>query len=189
MNQGQLKKEFKKKDVTRMRNLITGKSGEKTQVLTGYEKKIESHKEGDVWEESGRNWTIKNGIKQNITKTDKLKRLAVFPIACPKCSKAMKPTNVNKQMYAVQGMCYDCVIENEHQIRIQGKWTDYRSEQLTANKNSSLKDFEDAIESWYNEKDQFFTEAGQQENWTSGDKKKAYLEIKEKIEEMRNIKL
>ena len=66
MNQGQLKKEFKKKDVTRMRNLITGKSGEKTQVLTGYEKKNESYKEGDIWEESGRNWTIKNGIKATM---------------------------------------------------------------------------------------------------------------------------
>lgn len=189
MNQGQLKKEFKKKDVTRMRNLITGKLGDKTQILSGYEKKTEDHKEGDIWEEFGRTWTIKYGIKQNITKTDKLKRLSIFPLACPKCSKAMKPTNVNRQMYAVQGMCYDCVIDHEHQIRVQGKWADYRSEQLTANKNSSLKDFEDAVESWYKEKDQFFTEAGQQENWSQGDKKKAYEEIKEKIQEMRNIKL
>jgi hypothetical protein len=189
MNQGQLKKEFKKKDVTRMRNLITGKSGEKTQTLTGYEKKIEDHKEGEVWEELGRNWTIKNGIKQNITKTSKLKSLSLFPIACPKCKKAMKSTNLNKQMYAVQGMCYDCVIENEHKIRVQGKWNEYRSEQLTANKNSGLKDFEAAVESWYNEKDQFFTEAGDTENWNQGDKKKAYEEIKERIEEMRNIKL
>ena len=189
MNQGQLKKEFKKKDVTRMRNLITGKSGEKTQVLTGYEKKIEFHKEGDIWEELGRSWTIKNGIKQNITKTDKLKRLAIFPISCPNCSKHMKINDLNKKMYATQGMCFDCVIDYEHQIRISGNWENYMSEQLTANKNSSLKDFEQAVESWYNEKEQFFTEAGQQENWSQGDKKKAYAEIKDRIEEMRNIKV
>lgn len=189
MNQGQLKKEFKKKDVTRMRNLITGKSGEKTQVLTGYEKKSESRKEGDVWEESGRNWTIKNGIKRNITRTDKLKRLAVFPLTCPNCSKHMKINDLNKKMYATQGVCFDCVIDQEHQIRISGNWESYASQQMIANKNESLKDFEDAVESWYKEKEQFFTEAGHSENWNQGDKKKAYLEIKDKIEEMRNIKL
>lgn len=189
MNQGQLKKEFKKKDVTRMRNLITGKSGEKTQVLTGYEKKIESHKEGDIWEESGRNWTIKNGIKQNLTKTNKLKSLLIFPITCPNCQKHMKINDLNKKMYATQGMCFDCVIDYEHQIRISGNWENYMSQQLTANKNSSLKDFEQAVESWYNEKEQFFTEAGQQENWSQGDKKVAYHQIKEKIAELKNIKL
>jgi hypothetical protein len=189
MSQGQLKKEFSKKDVTRMRNLITGKSGDKTQVLSGYEKKIEDHKEGDVWEESGRTWTIRNGIKQNITKTDRLKKLSIFPLACPKCKKAMKPTSVNKQMYAIQGICYDCVIENEHQIRVQGKWGEYRSEQLTANKNESLKDFEQAVESWYKQKDQFFTEAGHAESWSEGDKKAAYEQIKEKIQELKNLKL
>ena len=189
MNQGQLKKEFKKKDVTRMRNLITGKSGEKTQVLTGYEKKIESHKEGDIWEESGRNWTIKNGIKQNITKTNKLKSLSIFPITCPNCLKHMKINDLNKKMYATQGMCFDCVIDHEHQIRSSGNWENYMSQQMTANKNESLKDFENALESWYNEKNQFFTEAGDTENWSQVDKKKAYLEIKEKIEEMRNIKV
>ena len=34
-----LKKEFSKRDVQRARNLITGKSGDKTQIQTGYEKK------------------------------------------------------------------------------------------------------------------------------------------------------
>ena len=42
-----LKKEFKKSDVQRMRNLITGKSGDRTQILGGWESKKEDHKEGD----------------------------------------------------------------------------------------------------------------------------------------------
>jgi hypothetical protein len=189
MNQGQLKKEFKKRDVQRMRNLITGKTGDRTQVSAGYEKNEEDHKEGDVWEDKGRTWTIKNGIKQTVSKMGKLKKLAVMPIACPNCKKAMKANNYNRQMYAVQGMCYDCVIEKEHKIRVEGKWAEYRSEQLTANKNASLKDFEEAVESWYKEKDQFFTEAGEMENWSEGDKKKAYEQIKQRIEELKNLKL
>ena len=63
-----LKKEFKKRDVERMRNLITGKNGKKTTLGIGYTKKQKHHEEGDVWEEDGRTWTIKEGVKQNITK-------------------------------------------------------------------------------------------------------------------------
>ena len=101
----------------------------------------------------------------------------------------MKPTNVNRQMYAIQGMCYDCVIQNEHEIRVQGRWEEYRSQQLTANKNASLKDFENALESWYKERDQFFSESGHLENWSEGDKKEAYDQIKSKLEEFKKIEL
>ena len=63
-----LKKEWSKKDVNRARNLIQGKTNTKTTEGIGYSKKEEFHKEGDVWVENGRNWTIKKGLKQNITK-------------------------------------------------------------------------------------------------------------------------
>jgi hypothetical protein len=189
MNQGQLKKEFKKRDVQRMRNLITGKTGDRTQVSAGYEKNEEDHKEGDVWEDRGRTWTIKNGIKQTVSKMGKLKRLAVMPIACPNCKKGMKANHLNKKMYAIHGKCFDCVIEMEQEIKRLGKWEEYEKSQVNANKNSSLADFENAVDSWYKEKDQFFTESGEMENWSQGDKKKAYEEIKEKIEELKNLKL
>ena len=66
-NDSVLKKEFKSKDVERLRNLVQGKYGDKTTMGTGYEKTKEFHGEGDVWEEDSRTWTIKNGLKQNIT--------------------------------------------------------------------------------------------------------------------------
>ena len=75
-----LKKEFQKRDVERMRNLIQGKYGSKTTTGIGYTKKQEHHEEGDVWEEDGREWTIKDGIKQNITKLDKAKKAHLMPI-------------------------------------------------------------------------------------------------------------
>jgi hypothetical protein len=34
----------------------------------------EEHKEGDIWEQGGRTWTIRDGIKENVTKLDKLKK-------------------------------------------------------------------------------------------------------------------
>ena len=52
-------------------------------MLIGYSKKQEFHGEGDVWEEDGRQWTIKNGIKQNVTKLDKAKKEVTLPLFCP----------------------------------------------------------------------------------------------------------
>ena len=65
-----LKKEFTKKDVQRLRNVFTGKTGERSTDGIGYTKQQEFHKEGDVWIKDGREWTIKDGIKQNVTKLD-----------------------------------------------------------------------------------------------------------------------
>ena len=55
---GQLKKEFGQRDVQRMRNIVTGRAGDRTTILTGYEKSRQDYKEGDVWEDSGKMWTI-----------------------------------------------------------------------------------------------------------------------------------
>lgn len=49
-----LKKEFKKQDVQRLRNVLTGKAGERTTEGVGYTKAKDFHKEGDVWTEMGR---------------------------------------------------------------------------------------------------------------------------------------
>ena len=65
MSDNVLKKQFQQKDVQRLRNLMTGKYGEKTTVGVGYTKQHGFHEEGDLWEEDGRTWTIKNGVKQN----------------------------------------------------------------------------------------------------------------------------
>ena len=63
-----LKKEFKRKDVNRLRNLITGKTGESTSTQIGYNKKNEDYKEGDIWTEN-KKWTlIKEFMNYHYTK-------------------------------------------------------------------------------------------------------------------------
>mgnify|MGYP001371452087 CR=1 FL=1 len=59
---------------------MQGKYGDKASVGTGYTKKQEFHEEGDIWEDDGRQWTIKNGIKQNVTKLDKAKESINLPL-------------------------------------------------------------------------------------------------------------
>jgi len=180
-----LKKEFKKSDVQRMRNIITGKTGDRTQVLGGWEATIEEHKEGDTWEEDGKKWTIKNGIKQSITKLDKFKHLVSLPLTCPSCKKPMKANELNKKMYSVHKLCLNCVVDMESKLKLEGKYEQYEKNILNMNKNASLEEFEQALDSWLEEKDTFVTEQGDIESWQGGDKNKIYKELKEKIQEFR----
>jgi hypothetical protein len=183
--EGNLKKEFKPRDVQRMRNLITGKTGDKTQLQAGWERHSDQHKEGDVWEENGKKWTIKNGIKQTQTKLDEIKKLIVMPLTCPNCGKLMKIDIYNKKMWAIHQKCFDCVIKMESEIKRLGKWEEYESGVMNTNKDAMLDDLEMALENWVDEKDTFVSESGEVEKWGGGDKTTVYKQVKEEIAKLR----
>ena len=184
-----LKREFSKSTVQRMRNIITGNSGDRTQIQTGYEKNKKSYEEGDIWEEDGKKWTIKNGVKQSITKSDSFKKTINLPLCCPTCKKPMKVNDINKKMYLIHNKCLDCVTEEETKIKLEGKWEDYKSNIFNQNKNASLQDFEYALEEWMNDNTSFIAENGDIEHWQKVDKSKIYQEIKSNIEKYKNIKI
>jgi hypothetical protein len=187
MKDNVLKKEFSKNDVQRVRNLVQGKYGEKTVQSVGYSKKQEFHKEGDVWEVDGKRWTIKNGIKQTITKLDKIKNLVVMPLACPTCKGVMKLTDIEKKMWAIHKTCFNCVLEKEAEIKRQGKWVEYEGGIMNTNKNAALVDLEGALESWFVQDDSFVTEQGDIESWNGGNKKDIYKQVKERIAELKQV--
>lgn len=180
-----LKKEFSKRDVQRMRNMITGNQGDRTQIQTGWERQVKEHSEGDIWEEDGRKWTIQNGIKQTVTKLDAIKKLVVMPLCCPKCGGLMKVTEVEKKMWAIHQTCFSCVLEKESEIKRQGKWEEYESSIMNSNKDTALNDLESALEEWVDQTDSYVTEAGDVESWKGGNKQDVYKQVKERIAELR----
>jgi len=180
-----LKKEFAPRDVQRMRNIITGKTGDRTQIQTGWEKNNQDHKEGDVWEENGKSWTIKNGIKMTVTKLDKVKDLVLMPLCCPECSNVMKINDYNKKMWGIHKKCFDCVIKMESEIKRLGKWDEYCADIMNRNKNAELDDLEAALEQWVDESDSFVSEQGEVEKWGGGDKKAIYKQVKTELVELR----
>jgi len=187
MSESNLKKEFSQRDVKRMRNLITGNMDDRTQVQVGYEKQIGDYKEGDVWEEKGRQWTIKNGIKQTITKYDNLKRLVTLPLSCPNCGRPIKNNRYNKEMWAIHKKCFDCVIEYETKLRQEGKFEEYQRNIMNANKDAVLDETLEAIEAWANVRDTFVNEAGDVENWGGGNiNKEEVTKLKKHIQELKN---
>ena len=188
MKDNVLKKEFNKKDVKRLRNLVKGKASERTGAGVGYTKKEEFHKEGDVWTESGRKWTIRDGIKENITKLDKFKKAAV-PLFCPSCSRVMN-RQLDPYYYKAYGHCLDCRAKSETKMKMEGKWGKYL-------KNTSNKEIDNMIEEYkafmvdaLNESsDGFVTESGEVEKWVGGiNKERAEKSMKETIKYLENLK-
>lgn len=178
-----LKKEFNKRDVQRMRNLITGKTGDKTQSQVGFEHSKEEHVEGDVWEEAGKRWTIKNGIKRAVSKYSNIRKALVVPLACPCCSKPMNDHWINVKMYRIHGKCLDCVTEMETKLKAEGKFDAYMRGIMNSNKNALLDDLATAIDNWQNEEHNFVSEDGVVEDWSKGNKNsEAVTELKNFIE-------
>ena len=170
-----LKKEFKRKDVERMRNLIKGNTGESAELQVGYTTKKEDHKEGDIWEEGGKQWTIKDGIKQTATKLDRVKKEAILPLFCPECGSLMKK-RIDAKMYKIHNKCSDCVIEMEHKLKVEGKYKDYERNILATNAESYLDNLESYLLEAINESNtQYVSEKGEVERWKGGINKEKFI--------------
>ena len=181
-----LKKEFKRKDVDRARNLLMGKSGASSETQVGYKKKRIDYKEGDVWKENGKTWTIKDGIKQTISKLDAIKKEVFMPLCCPKCGKVMKK-RLDKPNYKVHKMCFDCVVDYEHKLRIRGEYDDYIKKLKLKNRLTRIDEMEGMFLELANQSNNgFVSEHGEIERWKGGiDKDKISTEIINAAQEAR----
>jgi hypothetical protein len=188
MSENVLKKDFKSADVQRLRNLMTGKQGERTNAGIGYSKKQEFHEEGDVWEEDGRQWTIKNGIKQNVTKLDKAKKEVTLPLFCPCCSNLMKNRN-DKLFYIQYKRCFNCQIDFETDIKRLGLWNEYEKNIINSDLDYLIKDYDIWVDELINTaNDSFITEAGDVEKWVGSSKKKLLESKEETIKYLQSLK-
>ena len=175
-----LKKEFKRKDVERARNLIMGKTGASTGTQVGYNKKEKEHKEGDIWTENKKTWTIKNGIKQTISKLDNIRKEIFMPLCCPECNKIMKH-RFDKDNHRIHKKCFDCVIKFEHKLRNEKKYDRYIKNLKTNNNITALDEVESyLLEAINRSNNSYVSEDGVIERWVGGvDKAKMTKEVKE----------
>jgi len=185
-----LKKEFSKNDVQRARNLISGNISARTTEGIGYSKKHEHRVEGDVWEENGRTWTIKNGLKQNITKMDKFKKMGKLPLFCPECNKLMKK-HLDTKVFPAYQKCFDCVVDYEAQLQKEGKAEEYFNNLHNERINNIQKEYENFMKEKITEgSNSYVTERGDKEDWKGGfDKEYLEKELQEGLEYLENLKI
>jgi len=167
-----LKKEFSKKDVNRARNLIMGKTGASTGTQIGYNKETKEYKEGDVWVENKKTWTIKNGIKQTVSKLDKIRKETFMPLCCPKCNNVRKK-RLDKPTYKIHKKCHDCIIEFEHKLKIRGEYKNYRKNLINKNSLDIVNEMESYLLDAINTSNSnYVSEDGVVERWVGGINKK-----------------
>ena len=167
-----LKKEFKKKDVNRARNLIMGKTNASTGTQIGYKKLKKDYKEGDIWIENKKTWTIKNGVKQTISKLDSIKKEIFMPLCCPNCNKVMRK-RLDKPNYRIHKMCHDCVISVEHKLKINKKYKNYKKTLINKNNLTIVDEIESYLLDAINTSNSgYVSEDGVVEKWVGGINKK-----------------
>ena len=190
MKDNVLKKEFSKKDVQRARNLVKGNASARTTEGIGYTKKYEHRKEGDVWEEDGRQWTIKNGVRQNITKMDKFKTMGKMPLFCPECGTLMKK-HLDKKVFPAYQKCFDCVVDYEAEINKQNKSPEYYKNLRNQHIQSAIDSYTAFMEDQMKESNaNYVTEAGDVENWKGGESKEQMEKyLQEGLEFLENMKI
>ena len=187
MSESQLKKEFNSKAVNRVRNLVKKDFTSRTTVGTGYSKQREKHSEGDIWKEDGRTWTIRNGVKQNITKLDSAKKSMQTPLTCPKCGGSMKH-HLAKKMYKIHGFCFDCTVDMEAGLRKAGLFEQYEKQMMQGNMQAWASNLEQWVQATVNENMSYVTEEGDVEDWKGNTQKQKQQLLNGMNEYLKHLK-
>jgi hypothetical protein len=124
------------KDAKRAVNEKIEKWANKLVVGGTVKKHYEDRVEGETWFDSnGKQWTRKNGIAQSISKLQDAKT----PWFCPRCEKVMN-TKMDDKFWRIRGHCFDCQIQDEHKMRLEGTYEAYERRMLRLNEMSWIRD-------------------------------------------------
>jgi hypothetical protein len=156
-------------------------------------KQSERHEIGDTWEETdtaGNIWVIeqRDGFRVRKTKNAEVFQeirdsLRAFPNCRKETCTCLTPNHLDEKMRKYNGMCYDCTIDMEHDLRKQGLFEEYQLNRVKQNALAWLKSAEqdlDLLKQAYTQASEFVINSeGEVEHWSA---KMTPDEFKEKIE-------
>ena len=117
-----------------LKDLISGKEHEKKYTQVGYEGKQEN----------------KGGETRKSELTDIMAEARV-PLFCPKCKKTMKK-KLDDKFWRLFEHCWDCQIDFEHKLRLEGKYDEWATERAKNNQKGWIEDMIQSIEQWRTER-------------------------------------
>lgn len=126
---------------------------------------------GERWvDETGKEWEQRQGYKISVTKALDVLAETRMPEHCPKCSNPMTKKNLDEKFWRIHKMCFDCVIDMEHQLRIEGKYDEYERQKIRENAMSWLRDAEKDVEDLVSayRYASFVNQDGSVEKWMGG---------------------
>ena len=104
-----------------LKDLLSGREHEKDYTLVGYEGKKDNR-----------------GGETRESELSKIMQSVRMPLFCPKCKKAMKK-KLDDKFWRTKGHCFDCQIELENKMRINGEFKEYAYSKMLENQKSQLK--------------------------------------------------
>ena len=162
-----------------LKDLMTTGKTEKDYAQVGYEGKQENL-----------------GGKTRESELSKVMQSVRMPWFCPKCKKAMKKRLDNK-FWRMMGHCFDCQVEYENRLKINGEFKEYAYKKMLENQKSQLKDLEQSIDDFEKTdgKREFFNSVGvntpelEKEEWSMGrdEFEKTISEARDFIKEKREL--
>ena len=152
----------KLQNIKAVQQMIDGTHKFQTKKTVGFSdadaerKRNEHHKIGDVWEYVDAHGNITIVEQFDGFRTRKPKNSQVLSNVreelrsyanCPK-ETCTCDTNyyLNQKMRAIHGMCFDCVIDMEHELKKTGKFEEYSTEKIKANALAWLQTAEQDVE-------------------------------------------
>ena len=83
-------------------------------------------------------------------------------------------SRLDKKFWKTNNKCFDCVVNEEHILRISKEWDNYQENKIKGNVNSFIIDMKQKLTDYINNVDNkhFITEAGDMETWEGGYDKK-----------------
>ena len=151
--------------------------------------KYQKREVGDVWtDEKGVEWEQRAGFKIKKGKLDEIRDMLIanrMPATCPKCNQPMTK-RLDEKFWKLEKRCFDCQIDFEHNLRIEGKFHEYERNRILQNAEAWLadaeKDAKEIIETFRNPLT-FANADGTFEEWAGG---KSAEEVAEQIEKEFN---
>ena len=133
-------------NIKAVKEMIAGnhRTQTKNTVSFGESKEFIKREVGEQWTDvDGNIWEQKKGYKVKLGKLSELrKELTTFPKCPNEVCTCTNPTRNDLKMKPIHGMCFDCVIDMEHQLKIEGKYKEYERHKMLDNGKAWLKQAE-----------------------------------------------
>lgn len=151
----------KLQNIKAVQQMIAGTHKFQTRKAIGFSdaeaaaKKSLRHEVGDIWEETDSKGNVyiieqKDGFRIKKTKNSDLfqevrDELRAFPNCQKQICTCYQANQLDEKMRKIHGMCFDCVIEMEHQLKKDGTFDEYAHNKIRENALAWLRDAEQDV--------------------------------------------
>lgn len=175
----------KLQNIKAVQQMLDGTHKFQTKKTVGFSdvksKQSEIREVGDIWEETdahGNTYVVeqRDGFRIRKTKNSDLfqtvrDELQAFPNCRKETCTCIGTHHLDQKMRKIHGMCFDCVIEMEHELKKAGQYEEYERNKIRENALAWLRDAERDVEllkQTYTQTQQFVANSdGHVEHWSA----------------------